>query len=850
MPTNTTYLYNGNNSIVNTFVLWALLLLLLATIPCHGFVLSKRPMEWNSKTAATILLAAPPAYQQQELKKSSRSNQNSNSNIKKKRRRHQQQQLQWIVQGLEKMIDNNENNELLIAAMQTLANAAAAPNNYKNQQDIQAAGAQIEAWWNALDEPPCPAVRDRVVKAAAMTGLHQLALRLVVDDKSTQLVPIPQQSTPVSAQAQTAICSTLRRDNQMDALRDAVTKMTTTRTMNVVAYNIFLAALCDIAVGKETDSSTVPDRATNTTSTFANHKSRADYLAEAVDWLRCPRGRVQLDSVSYATVLQAAATLGEEALVTMLWSNMLQCNIRPNIIAYNARLRLVASRLAAGDAELMDLWAAIAKDAYVQPDSYTVHFMLLPLLRNNRSRDVRQMLDALLQSNDSVRNPKGAYRVSNYFGAFLLTLTQGGELESAHQLFDTYMLPALSTFGLGTLGSSRRLVKPSAKHFNILLDGYQKQIEFVEDRTHKLGDDVSSGLLRKKAWELYRSMPNSTEARPDAFTITTMMGICADAVELSLYLNEVTDKLRIDLLNRKSVLFRAAVTAFGKRGDVSSACWLYAQGCSDDTRAWNVLLGALAHSAKISMSGSIDVLSSNAAKALRTSEKGLDNTTISLFEGVTCEKAAQQLLRYMSENAYEQSRALARFDTQSFCLLASVLQLGENASKRGMEIFRLSRIAGIPADGRFVNSVLRCFGDDIKGALHAWKTMLRSPCLEFENRPRRSALTRGRSNGKNLLAAYKGLLYVAGRALRPDIALRIVYAMKKEGIEPEETSLRCYVSGKQTRQSRNVAESTRVLLAQKLRLVDSYESLLYVECMKYNTNDSRRVGEQRVRIIV
>jgi hypothetical protein len=72
-------------------------------------------------------------------------------------------------------------------------------------------------------------------------------------------------------------------------------------------------------------------------------------------------------------------------------------------------------------------------------------------------------------------------------------------------------------------------------------------------------------------------------------------------------------------------------------------------------------------------------------------------------------------------------------------------------------------------------------------------------CIAYENRKRNKATPTNRPKAKNLLAAYNGLLYVCGRALRSVIGFCVVYAMNKEGVEPTEP-LNCYRSGKRVRQ--------------------------------------------------
>ena len=202
-----------------------------------------------------------------------------------------------------------------------------------------------------------------------------------------------------------------------------------------------------------------------------------------------------------------------------------------------------------------------------------------------------------------------------------------------------------------------------------------------------------------------------------------------------------------------------------------------------------------------------------------------------------------------------------------------------------MGLFRnATSIDGVSADGRFVNALFRCFGDDIDAALAAWKQEIRKACVDHENRPRREPPSNQRTRAKNLIAAYNGLLYVCGRALRPDIAVRVAYAMNREGLEPNDVSLNNYNAGKRRRPrtdkgSRRDAEgkfeksegdgasgtmrpeSSKFGFASSLKLkvpklipkidfVEQYENLLYVECTKYNQNDRRREGDKRVRIIV
>jgi pentatricopeptide repeat protein len=262
-------------------------------------------------------------------------------------------------------------------------------------------------------------------------------------------------------------------------------------------------------------------------------------------------------------------------------------------------------------------------------------------------------------------------------------------------------------------------------------------------------------------------------------------------------------------------------------------------------------LGALA---KVAESGAALVVKPTASNAAR---KFQDSTEIrfsnkeftELQQGSTLVQAVRLVLDAMCGNRQINGLTAPSADSQTFCVAASALQYGPTGASLATGMFRNATKLGIPADGRFVNAVLRCFGDDIDAALAAWKDEIRPKCVAFEKRARSTPLPIGRPTGKNLVASYCGLLYVCGRALRPDIALRLVYAMSKEGLEPNENALNSYRSGRRVPKPESEG-GFRSSLEQKLKLIDPYESLLFVECTKYDRNDRRRAGDKRVRIIL
>jgi pentatricopeptide repeat protein len=291
------------------------------------------------------------------------------------------------------------------------------------------------------------------------------------------------------------------------------------------------------------------------------------------------------------------------------------------------------------------------------------------------------------------------------------------------------------------------------------------------------------------------------------------------------------------------------VSAYGNIGDASSALWLFSKYVPRTTRTWNVLLGAMARVAEREgdLCSLVDPISSSAASVFLqedTRELRASNSELISFQkesGVF--DVVQRILGLMCGVGYIDGISAPTADSQTFCVAAAALQYGPTCGAHlPTEMFRNATSLGVPADGRFLNAVLRCFGNDIDAALQLWKDEIRPQCLSLERQL--SSISK-----KNLLAAYNGLLHVCGRALRPDIALRVVYAMNKDGLEPNEASLNSYRSGSRICQ-RSQSGGFAATLERKLKLIEQYESLLLVECTKYDRDDRRRVGERRVRIIL
>jgi hypothetical protein len=385
-------------------------------------------------------------------------------------------------------------------------------------------------------------IQERIVKATAMTGLMYIALNIT--EIMLDLGHFP------SEICQEALSDGLRRMGRLERLEKLLIQLgqvaqSCQQRLSVVAFNTFLAALCDVGTEKDV---TLPQQA------VINHIHRIHSIALAWSYVENLHTTQQImavvpDAVSYATVIQAASMVGNRTLALDIWKLLKERNIQTNIVAYNAQLRIikdggiskeqdfVEDSTNQRDKEILRVWDnEIVVDPCVKPDKYTIDLILLPLIRTGRIGELETILDDFVKHNSEKV-------VSDAFAAFLLTIVGGGEVSSARALFETYVLPTLSPVMVSEAGGMIRMVRPKTRHFNALLEGYRKE----KLKLNKAEAD--------EAWGLYQLLCQSTNVRPDEYTITSMMGLCRNTTELSNLLHDATSKHDITI---SSVVLRAA----------------------------------------------------------------------------------------------------------------------------------------------------------------------------------------------------------------------------------------------------------------------------------------------------
>jgi len=478
-------------------------------------------------------------------------------------------QLRWIAQRVQKIQSRQRESTTteIDTDTSTVVEAITLLSTARTVQQVLGANRMLES----VAYTQSVAIQERIVKAAALTGLLQLAVNV------TQYMLEQHNHVPLTV-CQDALCNGLRQAGRAKTLERVLCQLGAValeqdRRVSSIAFNTYLAALCDIVMDRD---ATVAQRsdAPQSSSTVRSFHTKVQALEQAWTWLRHiettqSQMAVTPDTVAYATVMQAAGSVGNFTLVDAIWDTMKERGVQPNIVAYNARLRTMSDLekehrarrqkqqqqhqenntnniiIAAKDATILRVWdEEISKDPHVQPDKYTIDNLLLPLIRAGRIGDVEALLDTFVQRNSD-------RTVSNAFAAFLLNIVGGGELASARALFETYILPTLSPFLTGD--AVVRMVRPTTRHFNTLLEGYRRRVQNGRFDKATVKEVLMSDLT--EAWKLYRIMFASHGVRPDGYTLTTMMGLCRNSTELSELLVEATSELNIQL---SSVVLRAA----------------------------------------------------------------------------------------------------------------------------------------------------------------------------------------------------------------------------------------------------------------------------------------------------
>ena len=485
------------------------------------------------------------------------------------------------------------------------------------------------------------------------------------------------------------------------------------------------------------------------------------------------------DIVSYNTLLSATVRKNDFEILDEALSLLEESGLKRDIYTINSQLRAAVTRNQ--DELSISLIDDVLSSPHIRHDFYFVDNSIIPLLDANRTKDVYKLINDFQFRGNKDR-----------FSALLSTLAKSDRHRGeAQQLFETFVLNE----------NSSRKIAPNLRHFNILLAGYKAELDYEGAK------DTIKTMLR-------------TGIQPDEYTMTTFMGVMKSPRMLRKLWKAGTRHFNIQMT---PTVITAYITELGRVGDVRTACQIFdvihSNGVfSKKVQIWNALLNVFA---KNSSSVPICLLAHERGRKIVAHDNAI---------------AAKRLLQYMKED--ENS---PRPNSVSYCLVAAAYAKSDEGQNPiyAMELFRDALERGIYIEGRFVNAVIRSFGGEVDAAVEAWKNEI-APAIRLQMKDGRFRKKSRYMRNIDITAVYNGLLTVCGRGRRADLALRFVYAMKKEGVEPTETQLQCYNAGKRQADLKSTT---------KFSLSTQFETLLAVECTKYIKSDVRRKKDKKIKII-
>lgn len=827
----------------------------------------------------------------------------SNGSTPKRVPQNKRTAIRWVVQGVERCLaeegpgNKNEGKTYKRRIDASLVDALYLMVNANDQKDVLDAEKRVQGLMTNPSNFPLE-VNERVIKATAMAGLTYLSSTLMktLIHKKNGTIPSPM--------AYTAVLNALRKNGRIDRLEETLTDLASASrrlkqetgeetAIDIVAFNTYLAALCDAAVNELPFVSTTIDDAelgfNFTTLEPGPSKitsSSEKYLYKALNLVRGDTARTKFnlgtdpDIYSYNSILNAAAKCSKsdvedhftKPIIESLMRGMLKRGIDADIFTYNSRIQ---AALALGEDEnTIQLIDQVLSNHSVELDRYTINLMLKPFIKADRRDEiwsiVREFYEKNVGSNGRIISPA--------FEAMLNTIVQTGEIDFAREIFQAFFLPPKLRSHRGLQISDEEVQRqesasteseamqyyrgpieqrsrpsPRTRHFNILFGGYSKSLRqgkssvstANQNGTPNELDDVTNIITvpdNQGVYDLLDAMV-SLGVPLDACSVTSLMALpFLVSEDIMALLVRIEPEMMVEL---NPAAYRSTINAFGKAGDPSSACWMFEEmhaSCRNQGKHldnWNVMLGALNKGCAGADTGEdLHILKSTAARARSHAGDDAGNQFISVIDGKTCVDASMTILDAMRYGTgLPDGYTAPKPNSQTYCLVVSSIYgsgTSESNPDLSLDLFRDAMKEGVAADGRFLNAVLRCFGDDIEGALTAWKSEIGPAAAAYERMIKK--------RGTNLVAAYNGLMHVCGRAIRPDVATRIAYAMQKAGVEPTEVTLNSYHAGKRVALDGNDDGKNSGLRNQ-------YESILAVECTKYNDKDKRRAKDRKIRII-
>ena len=689
--------------------------------------------------------------------------------------------VRWTIQSLEKLlaVDGERGGPFTYKrkADASLIDALYLLLRSNNTNDTLDCEKRIEVLMRTSSFPL--QVTERVLKITSVAGLEPLATDLL--QRACAACEL------VSPQAYTALMNCLRRQGKLEKMEEVLLNLAsvcrrTNDEIDIVAFNTYVSAICEAAVSSKTDSTS------------------EQFLLKALNLLKSDTTKTSfclkqdLDHYSFNPLLGAVAKLASpsngqstKTLLLATMKRMRSLGLNADDYAHNARLRATIG--CDGD----DAAFAMFQDIFSRRplDGYSIGLVIAPLMRMGRTEELISLMRDFYDDN-ALSDGK---MVTSAFESYFASLVELGEIGLARDLFERFFLREHSSTSCERVEvlvlHYDEPLRPTRKMFNILLSGYstlRKNATAKRGSSHGKEDQILQPSSHEidDAFYLFNSMIESG-VQVDSYTTSAMMTLCQHSEEpqqVTKLLRTIENNMSYDF---SPAAYRSIIAAYARTKEPSSSITIWEEMCESrpnvlkNRDTWNTLLGALLQKGDYS---TINMTDSSAAarNAAASNNAAADGILSSMLNGLEPYDAADRIIGTMrNRTAVLQNCRAPMPNSQSYCIVASILAESNIPSKShvALELFRIAMDENCPADGRcksprfcvsllhtaptnfscdrnhaVINAVLRCFGDDLEGALEAWKCQLGAAAASHERR----------GSAVNRLAAYNGLMYTAGKS--------------------------------------------------------------------------------------
>lgn len=637
---------------------------------------------------------------------------------------------------------------------------------------------------------------ERLIKACSIVGLVDISLKLLFH------MLLVQNHVPDS-KAYIPLLQCLRKRGQvtkikytLDKLSEACQTLSNT-TVDVVAFNVYLAALCEDVPQEGRPTATLPLQ---------------QRLQQAIDLLKpgvaLKMYNIYPDVYSYNTVLNAVSqaqgwnnktsiinsiqkwmsiTATNNTAITQMKSRIEGRNngvFSGDIVTINA---LIRGHIESGDINsalnLIDEHILLDKLDNPSPggskkyvaDRFTIDLAIQPLLLHNRTSNVLQLIWNYANSVEA-RSIAVEHSLADIFSAFLTRISIGARNPALaekilHMMYDEK--------------DSSNIPPPSTRHYNVVIEGYRRLLSRQTSSSSAVGEEARSDGI--EAARLWRTMIDRG-VLPDKYTFTSAIAQYSVASDIKETWAESVQCLG---MHPTEVICTSLISQLGQVGDCSASCavfdWMLYCDKNGRTlprklRIWNALLGALvsrkhlSHALNISLTEDVETwLRYNRTKSQQNILSCLGDQCISKHvSGMKHIDAAKFIFNMMLSGSKTDS-SIPPPDSQTFCLMAAALSRqveqtnlfdgipeDKHSDRRraiaaeAIELFKLSVQEQIPADGRFLNAIIRCFGGDVSFAIEAWKRDIGRVARAY-NRKKKSdggIINAGTTGNNNLMVSF------------------------------------------------------------------------------------------------